>query len=659
MLNLMEYLTKSKFKLATECPTKLFYSNKKDKSGKGNEYANTSLDNPFLEALAEGGFQVGELAKLYYPNGHDIHTLKYKEALEQTNKLLEQDEVVIFEAAVKYNNLFIRVDILIKRGKSIKLYEVKAKSINVSSTKFLSKNEDKVLSTWKPYLFDIAFQRYVTRCAFPESIVTSYLYLVDKTAAAPTDGLNQKFQIIKDKSYRKGVKVSNTLNEKDLSVELLRKIPVDLYCDLIFNTEAGADERGVGFKDRINEYADAYANNTKIKPILTKLCRDCEFKASQEQLDKGLKDGFRECWKQQLNWADKDFDEPNVLTIWNFRKKDEFIQDGRIKFSQIHEYDIDPEDSDVKARQWMQIEKVNNNDNSIWIDVDGLKVEMDSWTYPLHFIDFETTAMAIPFNKCRHPYEGVAFQFSHHIVHKDGRVEHKGEYINTERGVFPNYEFVRQLKAQLDQDNGTIFMYSPHENTYLNMIYSQMQSTTDLIEDKDELCDFIKTITKSKGDSVERWHGERYMVDMLVLVKDYYYNPLTGGSNSIKQVLPATLNSSDYLKDKYSKPIYGTDKMSSLNFSNCTWIVLKDGLAEDPYKLLPPIFEDAEKYNQIISDNNELKDGGAAMTAYAKMQFEEMSDFERNKIEQGLLRYCELDTMAMVMIYEAWREWIR
>jgi len=41
----MNYLTKSKFKLATECPTKLFYLNKKDKSGK-NEYANTSLDNP-------------------------------------------------------------------------------------------------------------------------------------------------------------------------------------------------------------------------------------------------------------------------------------------------------------------------------------------------------------------------------------------------------------------------------------------------------------------------------------------------------------------------------------------------------------------------------------------------------------------------------------
>lgn len=92
----MKYLTKSKFKLATECPTKLFYTGKK-------EYANTSLDNPFLEALAEGGFQVGELAKQYFPGGHNIHTLNYDEALKQTNKLLEQDEVVIYEAAIKYN----------------------------------------------------------------------------------------------------------------------------------------------------------------------------------------------------------------------------------------------------------------------------------------------------------------------------------------------------------------------------------------------------------------------------------------------------------------------------------------------------------------------------------------------------------------------------
>jgi hypothetical protein len=38
----MRYLTKSRFKLATECPTKLFYTRKK-------EYADQSLEDSFLE----------------------------------------------------------------------------------------------------------------------------------------------------------------------------------------------------------------------------------------------------------------------------------------------------------------------------------------------------------------------------------------------------------------------------------------------------------------------------------------------------------------------------------------------------------------------------------------------------------------------------------
>ncbi len=43
------------------------------------------------------------------------------------------------------------------------------------------------------------------------------------------------------------------------------------------------------------------------------------------------------------------------------------------------------------------------------------------------------------------------------------------------------------------------------------------------------------------------------------------------------------------------------------------------------------------------------------MTAYGKLQFQEMSDTERRAIESALLKYCELDTLAMVMIYEAWK----
>ena len=45
------YLTKSRFKLALNCPTKLFYTRKK-------EYEDSSETDTFLEALAQGGFQV-------------------------------------------------------------------------------------------------------------------------------------------------------------------------------------------------------------------------------------------------------------------------------------------------------------------------------------------------------------------------------------------------------------------------------------------------------------------------------------------------------------------------------------------------------------------------------------------------------------------------
>jgi len=58
-------LTKSRFKLALSCPTKLYYYQR-------DEYENIQKEDKFLEALAEGGYQVGELAKCYFPGGFDV-----------------------------------------------------------------------------------------------------------------------------------------------------------------------------------------------------------------------------------------------------------------------------------------------------------------------------------------------------------------------------------------------------------------------------------------------------------------------------------------------------------------------------------------------------------------------------------------------------------
>lgn len=57
-------------------------------------------------------------------------------------------------------------------------------------------------------------------------------------------------------------------------------------------------------------------------------------------------------------------------------------------------------------------------------------------------------------------------------------------------------------------------------------------------------------------------------------------------------------------------------------------------------------------------EDEELADGGAAMMAYAKMQFSEMSEKEREFYRNALLKYCELDTLAMVMIYEGWKDYL-
>ena len=69
------YLTKSRFKLAVECPTKLFYS------GKPTEYRDSMQENVFLAMLAEGGYQVGALAKLRYPDGIEVYEKTHAEAM--------------------------------------------------------------------------------------------------------------------------------------------------------------------------------------------------------------------------------------------------------------------------------------------------------------------------------------------------------------------------------------------------------------------------------------------------------------------------------------------------------------------------------------------------------------------------------------------------
>ena len=67
------YLTKSRFKIGISCPTKLYYEVHPD------DFQNNDDGNEFMKALAKGGLQAGELAKLEWVTTNKSTKFKPKE----------------------------------------------------------------------------------------------------------------------------------------------------------------------------------------------------------------------------------------------------------------------------------------------------------------------------------------------------------------------------------------------------------------------------------------------------------------------------------------------------------------------------------------------------------------------------------------------------
>ena len=691
-----KFLTKSAFKIALSCPHKLYYY------GRPDEYENANANDEFLESLAEGGFQVGELAKIYcdVPDDCDLKNLMgHEESLQRTQELMQRDQVNIAEAAFCFGNLFVRVDILKKDGNNIKLIEVKAKSWNPETDNFISSRpKGAVASGIRPYVYDVAFQKYVVCQALKELYpnedysVKAFLMMADKSKRADIDGLNQLFKIEKNQQSRAEAVMAPDARQRiaQSKVQVVTPFDVDELCDTIIageTTEQTTDKNptcmGMRFVPFINYVADYYCKGQRCPaPIeLAVKCLKCEFHCIANS-DK--KDGKRECWLTQV--TEDDYDHRPLIATLNgsslSTNRSKWVSEGKYFMDQLTETELKPFNEKIPdapglddyQRKWLQIGMETKNEDilsrfrehlngNIYLDVKDLREEMAKWKYPLHMIDFETTAVALPYYIGMKPYEQVAFQFSHHIIYEDGRIEHAGQYLNEDVTKFPNFEFVRELRRQLSQDEGTIFRYATHENTILRTIADQLADSNE--SDKDELIAFIRSITHNdKEKHGELYCGERDMVDLLQVVKRYFYqlNEMHG-SNSIKQVLPAVLNCSDYLKQKYSQPIYGSI-IPSCNISASqpkAWITLDaDGHVESPYHLLDSVGaligmseEEMEHMEQLSTDDTdfEVANGGAALTAYNKLMFCEGEGLN-DALRQALLRYCELDTMSMVFIWE-------
>jgi len=633
-------------------------------------YPNAQSEDAFLQQLAEGGFQVGELAKDYYPNGIEISKGSHKESADKTSELLKQENVIIYEAAFLWENCYVLADIVVKKGNKLQLIEVKAKGFNPENDSFWGKRDaDKLVASWQPYLYDIAFQDYVVKKSLESSGLDSvkvlpYLMLTNKSSFATVDGLNQLYQLVSvDSEGRKKViknQDSNLYNIENLGAKIL--IEVDVQKEVEYIQQFGKVGE-LEFKKAVEVYSkvllefkenkDVYKGTIKKNP-----CKTCEF---SDRNDDGYFSGREECLQRYANFTEKDFGTPLVWDIWNFRNSDKLFEEGRYFIKDVQREDLEPKSNKLNSDPWMsstdrkeyQVIKTATDDNEPVVYKEELAAIMAEWKFPLHFIDFEGSRTALPFYKDMRPYEQVAFQFSHHKVFADGTLEHASEWLNMQAGYFPNFDFVRALKKVLGNDEGTVFKYATYENSVLNSIEKQLLNSDE--PDKEELVSFIHTLTNDK--SCGRSAGHRDMIDLCDIIKKYYYNPLTFGSNSIKYVLPAILNSSNLLQNKYSKPIYGTWEMPSKNFQNQIWVQKNaEGKIKDPYKLLHNIYDGRIDINEDDEDFGEqessVANGGAAMSAYNEIQFTSTTPERRKELQEQLLRYCELDTLAMVMVYE-------
>lgn len=642
----MRYLTKSRFKMAVECPRKLYYTGKKD------VYHDTKDEDTFLQALAEGGFQVGELAKCLYPDGTEVLPKGNKEALAETAEWLKRENITLFEPAIAHGAYLVRVDVLIKTGNSIKLVEVKAKSIKSDDHQIEGRGGLK--SAFKPYIEDIAFQKYVVGLAYPECHITSYLLMPDKTRTAVIDKMNQLFKIKKVGSESELV-TDPAAHDLTFDQSLLHEFNVDHYVDLVHRHGLNFPNGTGSMEEMAAIWAKAYAEDVAIPAPIGAQCASCEFKAAPNDR---LRSGFRECWMEANGWSDDDFTAPTLLDLWNYRGKQKLMDIGVRRLSEVAQKDLKYAPSDYglsnSERQWMQIQwssgdvPMEYKSAGFFLDQDYMAQEMDSWRYPLNFIDFETSTTALPFHVGMNPYESVAFQFSHHTLAQDGSLRHANEFLLAEAGQFPNYEFARALQVALSENDGTVFMWSSHENTILSHIIKQLNTRSDAPEDKTELIAFLETLIKD---------GKRAMVDLKIIAQKGYFHPSTNGGNSIKKVLPAVLESSAFLRERYSKPIYGADKgIPSLNFRDMTWWKEDaQGFVQDPYDALIVNEVEDQSAAAINSDDLKIAAGGEASMAYGRLQFETLPAETQASIKDKLFRYCELDTLAMAMIVEAWK----
>jgi len=274
-----------------------------------------------------------------------------------------------------------------------------------------------------------------------------------------------------------------------------------------------------------------------------------------------------DCRFIQLHFTD--LPERTVFELYTLRheKRRELLREGIVDLRDI------PDHFKLSDKQRQHVELARLGEPRI--DVAAIREKFDSWEYPLHFLDYETFAYAIPQFEGVSPYQQMVFQYSLHTIDRPGAELRHREYLS--RGDDnPPRSVAEHLRESMAGGIGTVFVwYEPFEKTRNEEIAAMYP----------DLAEFFNEVNAKTYDL------------MKIFSENLYVDPAFKGRNSIKKILPVLVPELRYDELGISDGLMATIKW----FHAATW--------------------------------------------------KNMGDPERQQIFNDLLEYCDLDTLAMVEIY--------
>jgi hypothetical protein len=541
---------------------------------------------------------------------------------QRTFDQLGRDQVTLFEATLLVGRQQARVDILEKNGNTVRLLEVKSKSFDGAQHASSlaagkggcmrsSRKPFGILSKWAEKLEDITFQVLLLEKVLPGVVIHPFLVLVDTSKIALLDNIPGLFELVSRTTPDGAVRLLTArytgTREQLAELDLVTEVDVSAEVALLRND---VDAAATLFESRL----DAPLSVHSVGLVRGTKCAQCEYRVA----DGSAKDGFAECWGALAT------PRPHMLELFSIgtckaEDRSDLI-DWMFRDGKASLFDI-PEDCLVKAdgsvgtnaeRQRRQIDCTRRNE--VFISP-NLPRELEKLQGRLSFIDFETSRLALPYHRGMRSYGLVTFQWSCHTVASYGAKPVHAEWLNNKE-AWPNRSFAESLRETIG-DEGPVLTWSHFEATTLKQIIADLDRFGHVVP---ELVEWMTDVFT------------RRIVDMHEWARRDYYHPGMRGRTSIKVVLDALWKSDPAMRAQFA-----------------AWTSWPADDTRDPYACLPAV--------EIAGTLQDVHEGTGAMRAYQEMMYgADKNDPVSRAMWSGLLRrYCELDTMSMVLILEHWR----